>query len=116
MNMSPVATFIARMMSCCIGVALLIIFVALHIWKTASLESWAMFGAMIGLCLGYGLGGDILGARLFDFFARQKTERFVGQPVPRLSKTLFFMLVGVLGVLLALFIRVLIYSRHHDAS
>jgi hypothetical protein len=108
MNSSPKATFIAGVIACCIGTALLITFAALQIWKTINLETWITFGAIIGLCLGYGLGGDIWGARLFDFFTHRKTERLVGQPVPRLSKTLLFILVGVLVLLLALFIRVLI--------
>ena len=113
MNNSPIATFIARLISCCIGIALLITFVALQIWKTTNLKVWMTFGAMIGICLGYGLGGDIWGARLFDFFTHQKTERLVGQPLPRLSKTLLFILIGALVFLLALFIHVLIYNRHH---
>ena len=116
MNSSPKATFIARVIGCCIGIALLIIFVALQIWKTANFKTWTTFGAMIGLCLGYGLGGDIWGARFFDFFTHQKTERLVGQPLPRLSKTLLFILVGVLVFLLVLFVRVILYNRNHDAA
>jgi hypothetical protein len=111
-----VATYIARGIGCCIGIALLIIFVASKIWQTTDYKVWTTFGAIIGLCLGYGLGGDIWGARLFDFFTNRKTRFLVGQddkPAARFaSKTIFFALVGILVFFLALFIRVLIYNRH----
>ena len=74
-----IATYVARIIVSCIGILLLVVFVALKIWKTASFEHLMMLGATIGLCLGYGLGGDILGARLFGFFMHLNTKGVVEQ-------------------------------------
>jgi hypothetical protein len=112
MNSSPKSTLIARAIGFCIGIALLITFIALKIWKTTNLKGWMTFGAIIGLCIGYGLGGDIWGARLFDLFTGRNSRQLVGRPTPRLSKMTLFILVGLFVFLLALFIRVLIYNRH----
>ncbi|HZF02568.1 MAG TPA: hypothetical protein VE344_11835 [Methylomirabilota bacterium] len=61
-----IATYIARIIACCVGILLVGIFIALKIWKTANFEQLMMYGAMTGLCLGYGLGGDVLGAKIFS--------------------------------------------------
>jgi hypothetical protein len=93
-----VATYIARFIVCCIGISLLVIFVAFKIWKTANFKQWMMFGAMIGLCIGYGLGGDIWGARLFGFFTHLNTKGVVEQnetPFVRfMSKAILFIAIG----------------------
>jgi len=72
-----IATYIARFIAFCIGILLLVIFIVLNFRKTASFESWMIFGAMIGLCVGYGLGGDIWGAKLFDLFTHLNTSKAV---------------------------------------
>ena len=72
-----IATYTARFIAFCIGISLLVIFVVLFFKKTASFESWMIFGAMIGLCVGYGLGGDIWGAKLFDLFTHLNTSKAV---------------------------------------
>jgi len=76
-NSDKIATYIARFIILCIGISLLVLFIVLKIWKTASFKSWMIFGAMIGLCVGYGLGGDILGAKLFDLFTHLNTSKAV---------------------------------------
>ncbi|HEY2328298.1 MAG TPA: hypothetical protein VGI63_00605 [Verrucomicrobiae bacterium] len=72
-----IATYIARFIAFCIGISLLVIFVVLNFKQTASFESWMIFGAMTGLCIGYGLGGDIWGAKLFDLFTHLNTSKAV---------------------------------------
>lgn len=71
------ATAIARFLACCIGISLLIIFVVLKIWKKANFEELMLFSAMTGLCVGYGLGGDIWGAKLFDVFTHLNASKAV---------------------------------------
>ncbi|MGA2802637.1 MAG: hypothetical protein ABSE97_09780 [Verrucomicrobiota bacterium] len=115
-----IATYIARGISCCIGITLLITFVVVLIkGMPPNFENLMMFGAIIGLCLGYGLGGDIWGARLFGLFAHLNTWRRFGQdgkpssPFIRfMSKTLLFIFVGVLVLILALIVRAVVYSRY----
>jgi uncharacterized membrane protein len=72
-----IATYIARFIVFCIGISLLVIFVVLNFKKAVSFESWMIFGAMIGLSVGYGLGGDIWGAKLFDLFTHLNTSKAV---------------------------------------
>ena len=72
-----IATYIARFIAFCIGISVLVIFVVLNFKKMASFENWMIFGAMIGLCVGYGLGGDIWGAKLFDLFTHLNTSKAV---------------------------------------
>jgi hypothetical protein len=72
-------------------------------------------GAMIGLCLGYGLGGDIWGARLSDLFTGHNTERLVkdGKPVSSfMQKATLFVLIGLLVLLSGLWVVVLLCMRH----
>jgi len=115
-NGDKIATYIARAVVCCLGVALLIAFVAFGGWKTANLKVWMTFGALIGLCIGYGVGGDIWGARLFDLFTGQISRRQVGKdgksPSYVVPKTTLFIMLCVLVVLLALLVRFLWYNKH----
>jgi len=64
-----------------------------------------MFGAMIGLCLGYGLGGDIWGARLFGLFSYLNTKGLTKQGLAKqnetpfvrfMAKAMFFVAIGFL--------------------
>ena len=110
-----VATYIARVIICLFGIGLLILFVGIKIWKTADFKMWMTFGALIGLCIGYGLGGDIWGARLFDLFTGRNTRRLVEEDgkdkayvIPR---TTLFILLGILICLLALLVRLLLYNH-----
>ena len=110
-----VATYIARVIICLFGIGLLILFVGFKIWKTADFKMWMTFGALIGLCIGYGLGGDIWGARLFDLFTGRNTRRLVEEDgkdkayvIPR---TTLFILLGILICLLALLVRLLLYNH-----
>jgi hypothetical protein len=54
---------------------------------------------MIGLCLGYGLGGDMWGARLFGFFMHLNTKGVVEQnetPFVRfVSKAILFIAIAL---------------------
>jgi hypothetical protein len=79
-NHSPknkVATLIARVLILLFGIGLLAIFMNFKIWKKADVTTGTLFGAFIGLCVGYGLGGDIWGARIFDLFTGLKVRREV---------------------------------------
>jgi len=95
-----IATYIARFLVCCIGILLVIIFVILKIWKTANFEQLMVFGAMIGLCLGYGLGGDIWGARLFGLFTHLNTKGLTKQELAKQNETPFvrFMAKAILFI------------------
>jgi hypothetical protein len=59
-----------------IGIGLLVMFFVYGIWR-AGLKAWMTFGAITGLFIGYGIGGDIWGARLFDLFTGQNSRRSV---------------------------------------
>jgi hypothetical protein len=74
---NKVATFIARVLILLFGIGLIAIFVNSMIWKKADFTTWTIFGTVTGLCVGYGLGGDIWGARIFDLFTGLKTRREV---------------------------------------
>jgi hypothetical protein len=108
------ATYIARVIICLFGVGLLIVFVAFKIWETADFKIWMTFGALIGLCVGYGIAGDIWGARLFDLFTGLNSRRLVekdgNSPSYVIPKTTLFILLGVVVFLLALLIRFVWYK------
>jgi hypothetical protein len=109
-----ITTYIARIMVCCFGVLLLVGFVACKAWKTASFEKLMMLGAMIGLCLGYGLGGDIWGARLFGFFTHMNTRGVAeanDTPFVRfMSKAILFIAI-VVGVIFSLVLIIAYLNR-----
>jgi hypothetical protein len=109
-----IATLIFRGIIFCLGVLLLVVFI--KIWSTGDFRRFGICCALISLFIGYGIGGDIWGARLFSFFRGRNVERDAAQPSPRLSKTLLFILVGFLVFLIALFIRLLIYNLYHAAA
>ena len=52
---------------------MLVIFFVYGIWKTG-IKAWMIFGAITGLFIGYGVGGDVWGARLFDIFTGENTR------------------------------------------
>ena len=58
------------------GIGLLFLFFRYGIWR-AGLKAWMTFGALTGLFIGYGIGGDIWGARFFDLFTGQNSRRSV---------------------------------------
>lgn len=63
---------IFRMFIFLLGIGLLYLFFAYGIWR-AGLKAWMTFGALTGLFIGYGMGGDIWGARFFDLFTGQNS-------------------------------------------
>jgi hypothetical protein len=69
-----VARYIFRAVICLFGIGLLVIFFVYGIWR-AGIKAWMTFGAITGLFIGYGVGGDIWGARLFDLFTGQNSRR-----------------------------------------
>ena len=111
---NKVATYIARAIICLFGAGLLIYFVAFNMWKTADIKTWMTFGALTGLCIGYGIGGDIWGARLFDLFTGHKSRRLVQKdgksPTYVIPKTVLFVLLVFLVFVLALFVRFVWYK------
>ena len=104
-----IATCIFRGIIFCLGVLLLFAFIKM--WNKIGIRGCMMFCAMIGLFMGYGIGGDIWGARFFDLFTGQNSQAQVGNKYDRLSKVLLFVLLGVLLAILALFVFVL-YLPH----
>jgi hypothetical protein len=108
------ATRVARVLAGGLGVLLLVIFIILKVWKTANFEELMLFCAMIGLGLGYGFGGDVLGAKLFDLFTHLNASNAVeadrkdSRPTQFLSKVIlgiaicfvfFFCVVLIIGYL-----------------
>lgn len=65
---------IFRVIICLLGFGLLYLFFRYGIWR-AGLKAWMTFGALSGLFVGYGIGGDLWGARLFDLFTGQNSRR-----------------------------------------
>jgi len=112
---NKVATYIARGIICLFGIGLLIVFIISKIWKTANYHVWMTFGALIGLCVGYGIGGDILGAKLFDLFTGQKSRQFIGKdgksPSYVIPKITLFILLGILFFLLVILVRFLWFKQ-----
>lgn len=108
------ATYIARAVICLFGVGLLIIFIISKIWQTVNLKVWMTFGALIGLCMGYGLGGDIWGARLFDLFTGHNSRRLVEKdgksPSYVMPKATLLILLAVLVFVLVCLIRFALYK------
>jgi hypothetical protein len=115
-----IATYITRGIICCVGLALLITFVGFQLWKNADFETCVAFCAITGLCLGYGLGEDIWGARLFGLFSHLNTQRLVrqdGKPQPHFTaKATFFVFAGVLVCLIVIFIWTLKYGHQPPGS
>jgi len=109
-NGDKIATLIFRAIIFCLGILLLVVFIK-YIWNKAGIRGWIVFCALISLFMGYGIGGDIWGARFFDFFTGQNSQRQVEKNVDGLSKAMLFILLIILFVLLGLFIFSL-YLRH----
>ena len=96
-----VATGIARTIAFGIGLALLFAFAVGGIWRTADIKGWLTFCALIGLCLGYGIGGDALGARLFNVFSSSNFSREANASPPNiLQKLTWTLLLGMLFLLI----------------
>lgn len=104
-----VSTWIARVVILIFGVGLLALSILCRIWENGGFLTKTLFGAFIGACLGYGLGGDIWSARMMDLFTGLKIRRLVeadshhGVPayVGRRFTLVMFAIVGLglLGVL-----------------
>jgi hypothetical protein len=77
--------YIFRTVICLLGFGLLFMFFRYGIWKTG-LGAWMTFGAVTGLFIGYGIGGDIWGARLFDLFTGQNSRRGVEKEIKARKK------------------------------
>src|SRR5690349_17863685 len=103
-----IATGFARAIAFVIGMALVFAFVAGGIWRSGGVEGWLAFGFLTGLCLGYGIGGDALGARLASLFHGGNLSRLVaaekaGAKVPNyLQKFTLLLLVGILLLIIGL--------------
>ena len=70
------ARYLFRVVIGLFGIGLLFLFFRYGIWR-AGPKAWMTFGAITGLFIGYGIGGDIWGARLFDLFTGQNSRRSV---------------------------------------
>jgi len=95
------------------GLGLLALAVELKVW-TGGLHTLWLFGALIGLFTGYGLGGDLWGARIFDFFVHTESRKLVGEPLsPAFEKTARLLGVVIAGalVLAAAFIAAVVWRR-----
>src|SRR5437016_4798016 len=104
-----IATHIGRVFACCVGGGLLVTAIVLKVWIKSDLKELMKFAAVIGLCLGYGLGGDIWGARVFDLFAGHNSEKDAGKPVhPFMQKAMLFSLIGLLVFVVAVWVAVLL--------
>ncbi len=96
------------------GLGLLLLGFKMDIWSTNRVESMAAFGALTGLFLGYGLGGDLWGARLFDLFAHTQSRKVALEPLPpRVEKIaqILGVLVSGLLILTAVFIATIVMRR-----
>lgn len=106
---NKVTTYIARAVVFLVGIALLVLFLSAKPWQTADITTWLTFASITGLFIGYGLGGDIWGARLFDLFtgmkSRRQVERDAGRPVLIFSKMLLLHLLALLLFLPALLVK-----------
>ena len=111
-----IATYIARAIIGILGIGLLIVFLASKFWKTADVRIWLPCASVIGLFVGYGFGGDIWGARLFDLFTGRSSRRLVDKdgksPVYVMPKATLFIMLGVLVFLLVLLVRFVWYGQH----
>ncbi len=74
-----------RTIVCLLGFGLLFLFFRYGIWR-AGLKVWLVFGALTGLFIGYGIGGDLWGARLFDLFTGQNSRRAVEKQIKAQKK------------------------------
>jgi hypothetical protein len=77
---------IFRVFICLLGVGLLYLFFRYGIWR-AGPKAWLTFGAITGLFIGYGIGGDIWGARFFDLFTGQNSRRSVEKKTETQNKS-----------------------------
>jgi hypothetical protein len=110
-----VATYLGRTLVALFGIGLLTVSIVMKVWWKGDFRTMLMFGALIGLFLGYGLGGDIWGARFFDFFAHTQSAKVADKPVPpMLEKLAQFLGCVLLGFLVLVFVSVMvILVRQH---
>jgi hypothetical protein len=104
-----IATWIFRGIIFCLGILLLV--AAVKMWDKIGIRGWIVFCMLIGLFMGYGIGGDIWGARLFDLFSGCNSQRQVEQNCDRASNVLRLFLLVILLALFILFVFSL-YLRH----
>jgi hypothetical protein len=107
-------TVLGRIVVGLFGLGLLMLGFQVRIWSTMHVEGMLMFGALAGLFLGYALGGDLWGARLFDLFAHTQSRKVAEEPLPpRVER-----IAQILGVLIAglLILIALIHCNHRDAA
>jgi hypothetical protein len=97
-----IATLIFRGIIFCLGVLLLVVFI--RIWSTGDFRRFGICCALISLFIGYGIGGDIWGARLFDWFTGRASRRQVEQNCDRASNVLRLFLLVILLALFSLFV------------
>lgn len=107
-------TYVGRFVIALFGLGLLVLCLKLKIWSTMGIEKVWTFCALLGLFLGYGFGGDIWGARLFDLFAHTQSRKVAEEPLPpvfeKLAQILGVVIAGFL-VVAAVFIVVVLKSR-----
>jgi hypothetical protein len=112
-----IATYLGRGLVTLLGLVLLIAGVVLKIWRAEG-HSLLMYSAVVGLFLGYGLGGDIWGARLFDFFLHTGARKVALKPVhPVIEKFAQFLGYVLVAFLLLVFVCVMaVLMRQHRAG
>jgi tetratricopeptide (TPR) repeat protein len=91
--------YIFRVFIGLLGIGLLYLFFAYGIWR-AGLKAWMIFGALTGLFIGYGIGGDIWGARIFDLFTGQNSRRNVEKPSRKILPLLAVLFLVAVSVFL----------------
>src|SRR5262245_21633694 len=108
------STALGRIVVGLFGLGLLVLSFKMGIWSSKQVEVMAVFGALTGLFLGYGLGGDLWGARLFDLFAHTQSRKVAQEPLPprveKIARTLGVLIAGSL-ILVALFIAAIVVRR-----
>ena len=108
------ATYAGRVVVTLFGLGLLFLSIELGILSSWDFQTISCFGALIGLCLGYGIGGDLWGARLFDLFAHTRVRDHAEEPLsPAFEKTARILGVIIAGflVLAFLFIMTVLLTR-----
>ncbi len=109
-----VTTALGRIVIGLFGLALLVLSFEMGIWSAKQFEGMTVFGALTGLFLGYALGGDLWGARLFDLFAHTQSRKVAEEPLPpkveKIAQVLGVVISGLL-ILVALFIATIVLRR-----
>jgi hypothetical protein len=114
-----IGTYLGRALVTLLGLVLLIVGIALRVWKGGG-HGVVMYAAVVGVFLGYGLGGDIWGARIFDLFLHTDTRKVAHKSVhpamEKLAHFLGYILVGFLVLVLICVVAALTHQHHVGAN